>query len=140
VAANGNHQAEDFNGDTAENEAGTRSGSREKHERGDGEKEPGWHHEQSGVFHLLFLSRFTFDVGPRTGPELPSRVRHARSLLLRIAERKVFMDSNASGCAGRACRRENAEAFTVSFRAAIDNEVCASGSTANTERLPSFSA
>jgi hypothetical protein len=104
VAANGNHQAEDFNGDTAEDEGSTQGWSREEHERGDGEKETGWHHEQSRVFHLLSLSRSIL-MYARTPDRnyLPGSASRG-VLLLRFAERKVIMDSNASDCAGRVCQ------------------------------------
>ncbi len=40
---------------------------RKQHQRSKGEKESGWHHQQSGVFHHVFLA---VPLRPRTGGEM----------------------------------------------------------------------
>jgi hypothetical protein len=64
VSANGDDQAEGFDGEAAEDEsaAGGRVGGGEQHQGGDGEKETGWHDQQSGKLHgRSFL--FSADAG-----------------------------------------------------------------------------
>jgi hypothetical protein len=58
VAANGNHEAENFNREAAEDEDGSLSRLREQHQRSDGEEESGWHHQQSRIFHGVTVSPF----------------------------------------------------------------------------------
>jgi hypothetical protein len=55
VSTDRNDEADDFDGQSTENESGTRRGARKEHERGDGEKESGWHDDQSGELHGLSL-------------------------------------------------------------------------------------
>jgi hypothetical protein len=57
MPADRNDETDNFNGERAHNKRGTRLGPREEHERGNGEKESGWHHDQSGEFHSLSLFR-----------------------------------------------------------------------------------
>jgi hypothetical protein len=60
VAANGNPQAERFDGQATEDKSRPRRGRGEEDERGYREKESGWHDQQSGVFHgLSFFVRST---------------------------------------------------------------------------------
>jgi len=50
VSANGDSQAQALNGQAAEDEGGARGriGRGKEHKSGDGEKETGWHDQQSG--------------------------------------------------------------------------------------------
>jgi hypothetical protein len=45
VTADSHDQAKGFYGQAAEDEGGLRNWRGEKHDGGDGNKEPGWHHE-----------------------------------------------------------------------------------------------
>jgi hypothetical protein len=58
VAANGNHQAQNLDREAADYEHTTLRRFPEQRQRGEREKEPGWHYQQSGIFHSLFLSGF----------------------------------------------------------------------------------
>jgi hypothetical protein len=70
VAANGDPQAERFDGQSADHEGRPRCGCGEEDECGDREKESGWHDQQSGVSHGLSF------FGPLHGGEgLPRGVR-----------------------------------------------------------------
>jgi hypothetical protein len=53
VSAHGNRETQRFNGQTTEDECRPRSRmrGRKQDERGNGEKEAGWHDEQSREFH-----------------------------------------------------------------------------------------
>jgi hypothetical protein len=53
MSSDGNDEADDFNGEGTENEGGARRGGRKEHERGNRQKESGWHDNQSGEFHRL---------------------------------------------------------------------------------------
>jgi hypothetical protein len=57
VSAHGNDESDAFDSQAADHEDGTLHWIGEEHERGNGEKESGWHDQQSGVFHgYSFLS------------------------------------------------------------------------------------
>jgi len=56
VAAHGDDESEGLNGEAAEHESCALGGCGKEHERGYGEKESGWHNQQSGVFHGRSLS------------------------------------------------------------------------------------
>jgi len=59
MTANRDGEAEGFDGEAAENEGRPWDRSGEQHDGGYGEKESGWHDEQSRVFHDLSLSSLT---------------------------------------------------------------------------------
>jgi hypothetical protein len=108
VSTDSNDQANRFDGQGAKNKGGTRRSRREEHERGNGEKESGWHHDQSGEFHRLSLLPI---VGYRElwmsraigGYSLSSRGKAGRKTGESHGERngfsqiryKSFMNSNA---------------------------------------------
>jgi hypothetical protein len=84
VAAYGDDQSEGLNGEAADHEGRSRGWRGKEHECGYGEKESGWHDQQSGVFHGLSLSRLTTPAAktcpftPASGdgsPGTPSRWR-----------------------------------------------------------------
>jgi hypothetical protein len=108
VSADGNDEANRFDGQGTKNKGGTRRGPREEHERGNGEKESGWHDDQSGEFHCLSLLPI---IGYRElwmsratgGDSLSSRGKAGRKTGESHGERngfsqiryKSFMNSNA---------------------------------------------
>jgi hypothetical protein len=53
MAAHGHHKSQALNRQPAEHKGRPLRRGGEEHQRGDGKKESGWHHQQSGVFHLL---------------------------------------------------------------------------------------
>jgi hypothetical protein len=58
VSADSYRQSQSLDRQAAEDEGRSRHGGGKQDQRGDGEKESGWHGQQSGVFHRLsFLSR-----------------------------------------------------------------------------------
>jgi hypothetical protein len=59
VAAHGNHQAEGLDGHAAEDKAGPRACTRggKEYQGCDGEKETGWHDQQSGKLHVFPLPK-----------------------------------------------------------------------------------
>jgi hypothetical protein len=73
MAANRDGKAEGLNGESTEDEGRTRCRCGEKHEGGQGEKESGWHDEQSRVFHGLSFS--SLSVGPQTRMEWKATLR-----------------------------------------------------------------
>jgi hypothetical protein len=56
MSAHRDGQSQALDGQSAEDEGRTRRRGRKQEDCGDGEKEPGWHDQQSGVFHALFPS------------------------------------------------------------------------------------
>jgi len=61
VAAYRDNESKSFDGKATKNKTRPRAWSGKKHNRGDGEKESGWQHQQSSVFHGL---SFSLLVGP----------------------------------------------------------------------------
>jgi hypothetical protein len=53
VAAHGYGQSQSLDRQAADDEDRSRRGGGKQDKRGDGEKESGWHDQQSGVFHRL---------------------------------------------------------------------------------------
>jgi hypothetical protein len=56
MTAHGDTQAEDFNGQPAEDERGAERWVRKQYQSGDGEEESGGHHQQSCKYHGPCLS------------------------------------------------------------------------------------
>jgi hypothetical protein len=56
VSADGDDQAKGFDCEATKYKGGSRGRGWEEHERGNREKETGWHDQQSSVFHSLSLS------------------------------------------------------------------------------------
>jgi hypothetical protein len=57
VSANGDAEAERFNGYAADDEDGALRRAGKEHQRSGGEKKSGWHDQQSGIFHPISLTR-----------------------------------------------------------------------------------
>jgi hypothetical protein len=83
VAAHRYHQAHGDDRQAADDKRQPARGVGKQHQSGDGEKESGWHHKQSGVLHaLLFLLRFAQGFGSATAEaiESPRLKRESRAV------------------------------------------------------------
>jgi hypothetical protein len=64
VTPDGDSQAHHFHGQAAQDKGSARRLVGEQHDRCEGEKESGWHHQQTGVFHGPFLNVITGEQNP----------------------------------------------------------------------------
>ena len=97
VSAHRYGQSHGFDRQSAKDKRSPRSRRGKQQDRGNGEKESGWHDQQSGVFHALYPFR-DGDGLPPSGPE--SAIRDDFSM--RVTGSAPFQHHKASCCHGLA--------------------------------------
>jgi hypothetical protein len=84
VAADCDCQAENFNGQAAEDESCPRGWGGKEHQRGKGQKKSGWHDQQARVFHGPLLSGIRLLSDIRPGGRPPSGPRVGQDSAMRL--------------------------------------------------------
>jgi hypothetical protein len=136
MASNCYGQAEAFDSQTAQHKRHSLYWIGKQYQRREGEKESGWHYQQSGILHGLSSLSFISAEGRSPEPNPMEKVRNARCLITELLGPSLDefqIDSKAfdrrrpdpfirTAFVPPSFRRELRTALTVSFCGARNNE------------------